>query len=137
MTFDQFYYCLLLHTFSFIPYSYGVGLGSDNFMSSGLMLTNLYLTRIQPITAEHHHPVYRAEHCYQVVHNIHRPREHYENVLPMPEKNKKQLNHNSTQPQPNITLVGLDMKMPLHTTPPTPPHTNSMSAISQLLVIQF
>ena len=31
-----------------------------------------------------------------------------------------QLNHNSTQPQPNITLVGLDTKMTLHTTPP--PH---------------
>ena len=30
MTFDQFYYCLLLHTFSFIPYSNWVGLGSDN-----------------------------------------------------------------------------------------------------------
>ena len=35
------------------------------------------------------------------------------------------VNHNSTQPQPNITLVGLDKKMTLHTIthpPPPPPH---------------
>ena len=31
---------------------------------------------------------------------------------------KLQLHHNSTQPQPNITLVGLDTKLTLH----TPPH---------------
>ena len=34
---------------------------------------------------------------------------------------KPQLNHNSTQPQPNMTLVGLDMKMTLQTTPPPHP----------------
>ena len=33
-----------------------------------------------------------------------------------------QLNHNSTQP--NIILVGLDMKMTLHTTPPPPTTEN-------------
>ena len=30
---------------------------------------------------------------------------------------KPQLNHNSTQPQPNITLVGLETKKTLHTAP--------------------
>ena len=34
-----------------------------------------------------------------------------------------QLNHNSAQPQHNITLVGLDMKMTLHATPPPPTET--------------
>ena len=34
---------------------------------------------------------------------------------------KPQLNHNSTQPE--ITLVGLDMKITLHTTSPTQPPT--------------
>ena len=48
---------------------------------------------------------------------------------------KPQLNDISTQPQYNITLVGLDMKMTLHTTPPT--NTNSMLAISQLLLTRF
>ena len=33
---------------------------------------------------------------------------------------KPQLNHNSTQPQFNITLVGLDIKITLHTNPPAP-----------------
>ena len=37
---------------------------------------------------------------------------------------KHQLNHNSTQPQPNITLVGLDTKMTLQTTPPHPHKLN-------------
>ena len=46
---------------------------------------------------------------------------------------KHQLNHNSTQP--NITLVGLDMKMTLH--PTTTIHRNSMLAISQLLLTWF
>ena len=50
---------------------------------------------------------------------------------------KPQLSHNSTQPQFNITLVGLDTKMTLHTTPPHHHHTNSMLAISQLLMTQF
>ena len=47
-------------------------------------------------------------------------------------------NHNSTQL--NITLVGLDMKMILHTYPPPyhpTPHRNSMLAISQLLLTRF
>ena len=49
-----------------------------------------------------------------------------------------QLNHNSTQPEPNITLFELDMKMILHTTPTTHPHKfNSMSSISRLLLIRF
>ena len=43
-------------------------------------------------------------------------------------------NPNDNSTQPNINLVGLDTKMSL--TPP-PPHTNSMSEISQLLLIQF
>ena len=34
--------------------------------------------------------------------------------------------------QPNITLVGLDTKMSLQTTPPKPTYRNSMSAIFQL-----
>ena len=45
---------------------------------------------------------------------------------------KPQLNHNSTQP--NITLVGLNMKMALHT---TSTHRNSMPAISPLLLTRF
>ena len=32
-----------------------------------------------------------------------------------------QINHNSTQPHPNITVVRLDLKMTLQTTPPTQP----------------
>ena len=49
-----------------------------------------------------------------------------------------QLNHKTTQPQPNITLLGLDLKMTLHTPPPThAPHTNSISAIFQLLMTRF
>ena len=47
---------------------------------------------------------------------------------------KPQLNHNSTQRQPNITSVWLDTKMTLHT---TSSHRNSMSAISQLLLTRF
>ena len=45
---------------------------------------------------------------------------------------KPQLNYNSTQPQFNITLVLLDKKMTLHTTPPThyPPRKINMSNIS-------
>ena len=50
-------------------------------------------------------------------------------------QNCKNTNHNSIQSQPNITLVRLDVKMTLHTTPPHP--HNSMSAISQLLLTQF
>ena len=46
---------------------------------------------------------------------------------------KPQLIHNSTQPQSNITLVGLDMKMTFQTTPQPHP-THSMLAISQLLL---
>ena len=45
-----------------------------------------------------------------------------------------QLNQNSAQPQPYITLIGLDTKMILQT---TPHHRNSMLAISQLLLTQF
>ena len=50
---------------------------------------------------------------------------------------KPQLNHNSTQP--NVTLVGLDMKIILYTTPPHPTthHRNSMLAISRLLLTRF
>ena len=51
------------------------------------------------------------------------------------ELSKPQLNHKSTQP--NITLVGLDTKTTLHTTPPPTPHTNSILAISQLLLTRF
>ena len=43
-------------------------------------------------------------------------------------------NPNPTTTQPNITYVGFDMKMTLHHHPPPPTHTNSMSAISQLLL---
>ena len=42
--------------------------------------------------------------------------------------------HKSTQPQPNLTLVGLDRKMTLHT---PHHHRNSMLAISQLLLTGF
>ena len=48
---------------------------------------------------------------------------------------KHQLNHNLTQP--NITLVGLDVKMTLRTTSPHPTNRNSMSVISQLLLTWF
>ena len=48
---------------------------------------------------------------------------------------KPQLNHNSTWP--NITLVGLDMKMTLHTPYHPTTNRNSMSAISQLLLTRF
>ena len=41
---------------------------------------------------------------------------------------KPQLNQNSTQPQRNITLVGLDMKMTLQATPP--PHKLDVNYIS-------
>ena len=48
---------------------------------------------------------------------------------------KPQINHSSTQPQPNITLVELDTNMTLHTTPPAhPTRHKSMFAISQLLL---
>ena len=50
---------------------------------------------------------------------------------------KPQLNYKSTQPQPNITLVGKAMKMTLHTPHPTTNHTNSMSTITQLLLTRF
>ena len=43
---------------------------------------------------------------------------------------KSKLNHNSIQPQPNITLVGLDMKMTLHTQQHTHPHKLNVSNIS-------
>ena len=49
-------------------------------------------------------------------------------------------NPNSTQHKPKITLVWLDMKMTLQTTPPHPPptpHINSMPATSQLLLTWF
>ena len=48
---------------------------------------------------------------------------------------KPQLNLNTSS-----TVVGFDMKMTVQTTPPTPTphhHTNSMSAISQLLLTRF
>ena len=48
---------------------------------------------------------------------------------------KPQLNLNLTQPKPNMIVVGSDLKMTLQTTTLThPPHTNSMSAILQLLM---
>ena len=51
---------------------------------------------------------------------------------------KPQLNHNLTQPQPNITLVGFAMRMTLHNPSPPPPHPpHSMSEISQLLLTKF
>ena len=48
---------------------------------------------------------------------------------------KSKLNHNSIQPQPNITLVGLDIEIILQTPPPPPatpthPHTLNVSNIS-------
>ena len=45
-------------------------------------------------------------------------------------------NSTTTQPQHNITLVGLDINITLHTQP-IPTLTNSMSAIYQLLVTRF
>ena len=57
----------------------------------------------------------------------------YEAIL-----SKPQLNHNSTQPQPSISLVGIDTKMTLHTTPShQPTHRNAMLAIYQLLLTHF
>ena len=41
--------------------------------------------------------------------------QHFKNCCQPPNSTTTQLNHNSTQPQPKITLVGLDMKMTLHT----------------------
>ena len=46
---------------------------------------------------------------------------------------KPQINHNATQPQPNITLVGLYTKMTLHTnTSPHHPHKLNVSNISAI-----
>ena len=46
---------------------------------------------------------------------------------------KPQLNHNLDRPQANITFVGLDMKMALHTTPPTTlPYKLNVSNVSAL-----
>ena len=40
------------------------------------------------------------------------------------------LNHNSTQPQPKITLVGFDMKMTLHPHPPLTTQTQCQQYLS-------
>ena len=56
---------------------------------------------------------------------------------------KPQLNHNSTQPQPNITLVGLDTKMTLHSTTPsntTHPkklNVSNISAVTDPILIKL
>ena len=47
---------------------------------------------------------------------------------------KPQLNHDSTQPQPNITLVGLDTKLTF-TPPPPPTHTRSWEHLGQILTV--
>ena len=55
-----------------------------------------------------------------------------------PLKTQPKLNHNSTQPQPNIPLVVLDVKMTLHTTPP--PHklnvSNIISAVTDQILMK-
>ena len=56
------------------------------------------------------------------------------------ELSNPQLNHNSTQPQPNITLVGLDTEMNLHTTPPTHPqklNVSNISAVTDPILMQL
>ena len=50
---------------------------------------------------------------------------------------KPQLNHNSTQPQRNITLVRLVTKMTLHTTPPPPPHPPTETQCEQYFNADF
>ena len=47
-----------------------------------------------------------------------------------------QLEHNSTQPQPNITLVGFDMKMTLdkYNHPPAPPNPPQKLNVSNISV---
>ena len=47
---------------------------------------------------------------------------------------KPQLNHSSTQP--NITLVGIDTKMTLHTPHPTT-HRNSMLAFTDPILMKL
>ena len=47
---------------------------------------------------------------------------------------KPQLNHDSTQSQPNITLVGLDTKLTF-TPPPPPTHTHSWEHLGQILTV--
>ena len=54
---------------------------------------------------------------------------------------KPQLNHNSTQPQSNITLFGLKMKMTLHS-PHAPPHlhklnVSNISAVTDPIVMKL
>ena len=52
---------------------------------------------------------------------------------------KPQLNHNHNSTQPNITLSWIrhENDFAHHPTPPSTPHTNSMLAISQLLLTYF
>ena len=56
---------------------------------------------------------------------------------------KPQLNHKSTQPQFKITLVGLNTKMTVHTTPLTdPPHPHkfnisNISAVTDPILIKI
>ena len=50
---------------------------------------------------------------------------------------KPQLNHNSIQPQPNITFVGLDLKMTLHTHHPQKLNVSNISAATDLILISM
>ena len=51
---------------------------------------------------------------------------------------KSKLNHISTQPQFNITLVGLDMKMTLHTPPhPQKPNVSNISAVTNPILMKL
>ena len=46
-------------------------------------------------------------------------------------------NHNSTQPQPNITLVGLDVKMTYYATPPHKLNVSNISAAADPILMKL
>ena len=52
-------------------------------------------------------------------------RPHFKQLTQIMFLNCQNTNSTTTQPQFNITLVGLDTKMTLHTTPPHPPPTQT------------